>query len=138
MSEKPEKHRSAFMEQTVIAKFFTSHITDAPYLVSIDGVVYRREDNQEEENAFLKEQELNIRLRERLDEEGQDLLFQFDCAVEAYHNILEEALRQNLLKSLPNYAPVIEHVFCPEEFHLDAYTTYQHSHCQLPAMQVNE
>ncbi len=138
--EQPQQPRTVYPEGEpckVQAKFYFPNRDEQPTFVEVDGVTYRREEDQKEAALFAQWEDLQAQFRQVASPEAQRL----EDALEDVQNEMEAhrlaVIERQLLDRLPQHKAVIQRCVFPDE-HPDLYSdeSTRHYNCILPPARV--
>ena len=114
------------------ARFYRWQHGEEPLHVVIDGVAYRRDDDQEQVLLLLRQHDLEADLVAKYGEGAFDLAFRIITVIEdlEYHELCR--IENNLKKWLPAHADAVDHCICPDDSRLSYEDFIRHSRCKLP------
>ena len=130
--------------RTVEGRFYSMPSDDYPTTVVIDGVVYQRDRDQTRALLMTRGEDADAALLALVPEADRKraaaLLLESHNATSDWHAAYRDEIEAELVEMLPQHAPIIAHVFCPEDSpDIPINEAMRHKHCTLaPASSTSE
>lgn len=123
----------AGQDRKVTARFYADHPGSDPTFTVIDGVVYRKDNDQDAIKLSLEIQDLWAQFCEMVSPEARQLAFRVRQLEEEQANHYERKLIEQLKYCLPQHADVVDYCYCDELFPMKGDDLNRHTHCSVPA-----